>query len=84
MDKLVGGWQASGIFQGRTGLPFTVTAGGDLANTGIGISRANLVSGRSVALSSDRTLQRWFNTAAFVVPDVYTYGDAGRNIVDAP
>jgi hypothetical protein len=31
-----------------------------------------------------RTIQQWFNTAAFARPDAFTYGDAGRNIVIGP
>ena len=32
-------------------------------------------------LDSGRTAQRWFNTGAFQMPDKYTFGNAGRNIV---
>jgi hypothetical protein len=33
---------------------------------------------------SQRTIERWFNTAAFVFPPPGTFGNAGRNIVDGP
>jgi hypothetical protein len=34
--------------------------------------------------SGQRTLQRWFNTSCFTIPAVYTFGNAGRNIIIAP
>ena len=83
--KFTDGWQISGIFHEHTGLPFTVSAAGDLANTGVGVSRANVVPGQAVGLpSSERSPDRWFNTAAFALPSPYTFGNASRNTVDAP
>ena len=84
--KLVGGWQFSGIFQARTGLPFTVSASGDPANTGNDSSgRAQLVPGQNPVLpASKRSLDQWFNTAAYAPPALYTFGNAGRNTLDGP
>jgi len=31
-----------------------------------------------------KTVQQWFNTAAFARPNAFTYGNAGRNIVFGP
>jgi len=33
---------------------------------------------------SERTIQKWFNTAAFVKPDTNRYGTAGRNTIQTP
>jgi hypothetical protein len=33
---------------------------------------------------SQRTTNEFFNTAAFTAPAPYTFGDAGRNIVNGP
>ena len=33
---------------------------------------------------SQRSIDRWFNTEAFVVPAPFTFGNSGRNIVDGP
>jgi len=84
--KLVGGWQLAGILTLRTGLPFTVGASGDIANSGNDQSgRANLVPGQNpVVPPSQRSPNQWFNTAAYVVPPLYTYGNAGRNTLDGP
>lgn len=84
--KVLGGWQVSAILQSRTGLPFTVGAIGDIANTGNDASgRANLLAGQKPELTrSQRSPERWFNSAAFVSPQAFTFGNAGRNTVNAP
>jgi len=47
--------------------------------------RANAVAGVSPSLPADqRTADRWFNTAAFVTPPAFTFGNAGRNSVYGP
>jgi hypothetical protein len=33
---------------------------------------------------SDPTVDRWFDTSAFVTPAQFTYGNAGRNILYGP
>ena len=33
---------------------------------------------------SNPTVDRWFDTAAFVTPALFTYGNAGRNILYGP
>jgi hypothetical protein len=45
----------------------------------------NIVPGRSVSRSSSqRSVDRWFNTAGFSDPAPYTFGNAGRNIIPGP
>ena len=34
--------------------------------------------------SDERTVDRWFRTEAFAQPAPFTFGDAGRNIVQGP
>ena len=52
------------------------------ANT-TGTIRPNVVG--DWALSGDeRTMDRWYNVAAFAAPAAFTYGNAGRNIIIAP
>ncbi|MFN7918976.1 MAG: TonB-dependent receptor [Bryobacteraceae bacterium] len=81
-DWIVGGWQLNGIVIMQTGLPFTVGHAG--ANTGgAGGSRPDFL--RDPALPSDqRTLQRWFDPAAFLTPAIYTFGNVGRNTLYGP
>jgi Carboxypeptidase regulatory-like domain/TonB dependent receptor len=82
-QRVLTSWQASGIISWRTGAPFTVNLGVDQANIGAGpAQRPNVL--RNPNLSSGRSPERWFDTAAFVLPAAFTFGNAGRNIVYAP
>jgi hypothetical protein len=83
--QVVGGWQASSIIQLRGGLPFSV-ASSQTMNDDINASRANLVltNGPAVLPNDQRTINRWFNTAAFAAPANYTYGNSGLNILRGP
>jgi hypothetical protein len=60
-----------------------LAVGTDVPNTGAQTYRPNLVSGQDPN-DGPRTVQQWFNTAAFARPDAFTYGNAGRNIVIGP
>lgn len=35
-------------------------------------------------LSSGQTLDRWFDLSAFTIPNQYTYGNSGRDILHGP
>lgn len=77
------GWQATGIGQYQTGAPFTVTSGRDNSLTGIGRDRAKLTGASfAPAAGSDKTV--WFNSAAFAVNDVGTFGTMGRGAFNGP
>jgi hypothetical protein len=86
---IAGDWQIAAIHQMQTGFPFTVSVFGDTANAGALLNvnpvRANVVSGQSSSLPEDeRSADRWLNTAAFVTPPAYTFGDVGRNSIYGP
>jgi hypothetical protein len=78
--KLLGGWNLSGQFTYKGGLPIAVSApipgGGNRPNS----------TGQSAELSSDRTrgqkIAQWFNTTAFTLPPSYTYGNVSRTLPD--
>jgi hypothetical protein len=78
-------WQLSGTVTLQDGTPedpfyFAV----DYANSGTP-NRPNIVPGQSVELPrSQRTIEHFFNTAAFSAPAPYTYGDAGRDTIVGP
>jgi hypothetical protein len=75
LNAIVGGWQTQGILTIQSGLPLVITgANNHLAN------RPNS-TGQSAKLS-DPTQYEWFNTAAFVNPPDYTYGNAPRTLPD--
>jgi hypothetical protein len=80
-DYVLGNWQLNSIFTFRNGQPFTVTDGADIANIGnTGYERANLVGNPNLGT---KTKAEWFNTAAYAIPAQYTYGDGGRNTLQA-
>jgi len=82
LPKLLGqGWQFGGILTLQTGQPFSVLTGKGLSGTGLGNDRPNLVGDPN---AGPHTVQKWFNTSAFVDNPPLTFGDAGRNIVVAP
>jgi hypothetical protein len=86
---MLGGWQASLIYQRQSGFPFTISVFGDTANAGALLNvnpiRANVVPGVSPELpSSQRSADMWFNTAAFTTPAPFTFGTATRNSVWGP
>lgn len=81
-DWILGGWQIGGIVNFRTGRPFSPTITTDLSNTGTTNYPNRVASG--VLPPSARSLDRWFDLAAFTIPAQYTYGNSGRNILFGP
>lgn len=77
------GWEISGIVQLQGGLPFSVYSSQNL-NDGLNASRANYVGGAAALPASERTFNRWFNTAAFATPPNFVFGNSGINILDGP
>lgn len=73
VDRLVGGWQFNTIFTFEGGRPLVISGA---SNQGIA-TRPNLVPGAKVKLDNP-TLGKWFNTAAFVNPPDYTFGNMPR------
>jgi hypothetical protein len=83
-DALIGGWQISGFTSMQTGGFFTPTFGGrDTSNTLRFGGRAD-VTGDWRLDESQRTLQRWFNPAAFAIPAAGRFGNAGPFSVEGP
>jgi hypothetical protein len=78
---LTNGWQVGGILSLQTGQPFSVLSGQDNSSTGLGNDRPDLVGNPN---SGPHSVQRWFNTSAFVQNASLTFGNAGRNIVVGP
>ncbi|HEU0120532.1 MAG TPA: TonB-dependent receptor [Bryobacteraceae bacterium] len=78
MRSLLGGWQASSIIVAQSGFPGDIAFGVDTTGTGVG-SRPDVVAGQKANLDgSERTYQRWFNTAAFAEPAFGMYGNSAR------
>jgi Carboxypeptidase regulatory-like domain/TonB dependent receptor len=83
LNAVLGNWQAGGIITRQSGQPFTVNINTDRANNGVLNQRPNLVGDPNLP-GDQRTVERWFNTDAFVMQPVGTLGTAGRNIVTGP
>jgi hypothetical protein len=83
LDLVVAGWQSSGLLNFQSGFPTSATIGGDIPNAGTGLTRPNLSAPANLD-PGQRNIDRWFNTAAFANPPAYTFGTAGRNIIDGP
>ncbi len=76
VDSIIGGWQVNMITTARSGVPYNLSVPGDIANTGdTGYLRPNLVGNATL---SNPTAKEYFNTAAFAVPSIYTFGNLGR------
>lgn len=76
---ILGGWTLSGIYTARSGLPFTVTQSSN--NVGAGATGLpNLVGDPE----GERTVDNWFNVAAFETVASGTFGNAGRNRLRGP
>jgi len=77
-NRLVAGWQVIVSAFWQSGRPWGVTNATERANTGGG-DRPNLV-GDPILPESERTVQRWFNTAAFDAQSQFTLGNAPTTI----
>jgi hypothetical protein len=77
-QALLGGWQMQAIYIWRSGRPYTPTISADRANTGVGAQRPNRVGS---GVLDNPTVDKWFDTTAFILPAQFTYGDGGANIL---
>jgi hypothetical protein len=85
-NALLGGWSIAPIVTVDTGMLVNVSLNGDPSNTGTQSNTGNNDRPNVVGTwqLSNPTVQEWFNTAAFVPNAKYAFGNAGRNIVQAP
>jgi hypothetical protein len=80
----LGGWELAGVIVNRSGMPANVCVDGGISGLqGNECERPDLVGTVSLP-RGDRTLLRYFNTDAFVLPQPGAIGTAGRNIVREP
>jgi hypothetical protein len=83
---VLGGWSVNGILTLQTGIPFSVTAGTDRSLSGVGLDRGDVV-GQAITYNDQSTaskIARYFNTSAFAVPALGTFGTGGRDILIGP
>lgn len=82
VNALLGGWTLASIVTLQSGGRANLSVRGNPANTGTA-NRPNAL--RDWRLDSGtRSLDRWFDTDAFERNPPYTYGNAARNLIEAP
>jgi hypothetical protein len=80
---LAGPWNVSGIWQLQSGSRFTPLYSSNVSNSsGGGNQRPNRIA--SGKLASGQSISHWFDTAAFVAPAQYTFGNSGTGILTGP
>jgi hypothetical protein len=78
-DKILGGWMLTGSTGFGSGEPYSVNFNSTVL--GWPSSRADIVGDPGV---SNRSINQWFNPAAFAVPAPFTYGNSARNLLFGP
>ncbi len=90
LDEALGGWQATGVFQVHSGIPFTPTTssnGQDLSGSGANqcfCSFAWLPNVVGKATVSNPSVNEWYNPSAFATPTPGTFGNERRNTLIGP
>lgn len=93
-NRLVEGWQLTGIMTRSTGLPYNISNGFDIVGyTSSGTPRPNVVSGCDMNSGTFTwagntytagTPERWFNPNCFSMPAPGTLGNAGAELGRGP
>jgi hypothetical protein len=92
-NRLVEGWQLSGIFTGLSGSPFSISDGFDQAGlfNNVASTRPNVTPGcnpyvrkRGVQPGSGITEPQWLNSTCFTLEPVGTLGNAKRDTLVGP
>jgi hypothetical protein len=84
LGQAVDGWQVNGILNLFNGIPFSVMSATNTLNNATA-SRAEVVGPGDGSLPpGQRTVEMWFNTAAFTSPPTLQWGDAARNSLQGP
>ncbi|MBM3740914.1 MAG: hypothetical protein FJW39_34660 [Acidobacteria bacterium] len=84
LAHIIGNWNVSGIWSLSTGEHFTATAAAAVSNSaGGGGDRPNRITDGNLPESS-RTIDRWFDLAAFAPAAQFTFGNSGRGILTGP
>jgi hypothetical protein len=92
LQKVLGGWQVSGVTFFESGAPFWVGRANDRAGVGDTIRQPWDLVGEPSLSAGDRKFSNgvgqdanlWFNPAAFAEPAAGTFGNSGRNILRGP
>ena len=80
VGRALRGWETSGNATFASGFPITVTVSGDRAGVGGGTQRPNVAG----LLNITGNVTGYFNTAAFALEPLGTFGNEGSNIIRGP
>jgi hypothetical protein len=69
------------VFQARSGSPLTPSTSGNLSLTGLGNQRPILIGDPDL---DNRTIGKWFNTAAFGPNPAGSWGDTPKGLLRGP
>jgi hypothetical protein len=81
INRIVNGWQITGVTRVWSGLPFSVTSNGNAGTLGGG-PRANYLGGEIII--KDYANRLWFNPLVFGRPKDGELGNTGRNFLRGP
>lgn len=81
-SAIFGGWSIQGVTSLLGGNPFSVQMTANNLNTG-SFQRPDRICDGNLP-SSERSIDRYFDTGCFVAPPSFTFGNAGRNILIGP
>jgi hypothetical protein len=76
--QILGNWEISGLFTAQSGLALTP----GISTTTRGLASRPDATGQDV--EGPKTIQRWFNTAAFAAPAPGRYGNSGTGVIRGP
>ena len=81
---LVNDWTLTGVVTLQSGIPLAIgQTTNNNAFAGFGTQRPNLIGDPELP-ASERSVSRWFNTAAFAAAPAFTIGTSSRNPVRGP
>jgi outer membrane receptor protein involved in Fe transport len=84
LSQIAGNWNVSGVWTMATGDHFTPTLGTSVSNSaGGGGDRPNRIADGNLS-SNQRSIDGWFDLAAFAPAAQYTFGNTGRGILVGP
>jgi hypothetical protein len=80
-NRVVEGWQISGILRSSSGIPFTVSDGVDASGLGVTTVRPNVVAGCEHYIGRP---SQWFDPNCFTLQPLTTLGNLGRTTEIGP
>jgi hypothetical protein len=86
-EKLLNGWELTGILTARSGFPFNLLLGFDRANDASAdnvAQRPDVVPGRTYASAVTGRVDGYVDATAFRLPPKNAYGNSGRDVLDGP